>query len=70
MEFDEFVNKAKKLVIDKRITNRNVKIEWLKTIYKLNLHENYLRDIEKIQNGGLTWDTKLIEHHKQQILKD
>lgn len=70
MEFEEFTNKAKQLVIDKRITNKNVKIEWLKCIYKLNQHEDYLKDIEEMQNGGLNWSVKQIEHHKQQILKD
>ena len=42
MLFEEFVNKAEQLVIKKRITNSNVKIEWLKVLYKLNLHEREL----------------------------
>jgi hypothetical protein len=70
MTFEKFVNKAKILVIKKRITNKNVKIIWLKDIYKLGFENEYLKDIENMQPGGLLWNKKLIEHHKKQILKD
>jgi hypothetical protein len=70
MEFEEFVNKAKMLVIEKRITNKNVKAIWLKDIYKIGYHLEYLKELEKMPIQGLNWNNKLIEHHKQQTLKD
>jgi hypothetical protein len=69
MDFDEFVNKAKQLVIDKKITGKNTKRIFLKDIYRINAHESFLKELEKMPSGGAYWDDKMIEHHKQQTLK-
>lgn len=70
MDFEEFVTKAKQLVIDKKITGRNVKRIFLKDIYKVNAHENFLKELEKMPNGGAYWNEEITEHHKKQTLKD
>lgn len=70
ISFEDFVTKAKQLVIEKRITGKNVKEIWLKDIYKIGYADEYLQEIEKMQPMGIGWTKKKIEHHKKQILKD
>jgi hypothetical protein len=69
MELEEFINKAKQIAIEKRL-QVNTKYEFLKDWHKLNLHEDYLRELEKMPAQGQDWNQKIIDWHKQQILKD
>lgn len=69
MELNEFIKKAKQIAIDKRL-QANTKYESLKDWHRLEMHEAYLKELEKRLSQGFGWDQKMIDWHKQQILKD